>query len=90
MMMNMVGSQVLSVESMSCEVLCATCFLREARDEWMKEVHEKLKLSMLKLIGECEVKSSCSLLKSKGDRRMMLKLSSVTVHLFPDGDMKMV
>ena len=31
---------------------------REARDEWMKEMHEKLKLSMLKLIGECEIKSS--------------------------------
>ena len=41
---------------------------REARDEWMKEMHEKPKLSM---IAECEVKSNCSLLKSKGDRRMM-------------------
>ena len=27
MMMNMVGSQVYSVESMRSEVLCATCFL---------------------------------------------------------------
>ena len=29
----------------------------EARDEWMKEMHEKPKLSMLKLIAECEIKS---------------------------------
>ena len=28
---------------------------REARDEWMKEMHEKPKLSMMKLIAECEV-----------------------------------
>ena len=55
----------------------------------MKEMHEKPKLSMLKLIVECEIKSSCSLLKSKGDRRRMLKLSGVTVHLFQDGDGKM-
>ena len=62
---------------------------RKTRDEWMKEMHEKPKLSMLKLIAECEVKSSCSLLKSKGDRKRMLKLRGVTVHLFPDGDWKM-
>ena len=29
----------------------------EAKDEWMKEMHEKPKLSMLKLIAECEIKS---------------------------------
>ena len=34
-------------------------------------------------------KSSYALLKSKGDRRRMLKLRGVTVHLFPDGDCKM-
>ena len=34
-------------------------------------------------------KSSYALLKSKGDRRRMLKLRGVTVHLFPDGDWKM-
>ena len=28
---------------------------REARGEWMKEMHEKPKLSMMKLIAECEV-----------------------------------
>ena len=28
---------------------------REARDKWMKEMHEKPKLSMMKLIAECEV-----------------------------------
>ena len=33
----------------------------------MKEMRENPKFSMLKLIAECEVKSRCSLLKSKGD-----------------------
>ena len=28
-------------------------------EEWRKEVHKKLKLSMMKRIGECEVESSC-------------------------------
>ena len=37
-------------------------------------MHKKPKLSMMKLIGECEVESSCVLLKSKAERRMMLKL----------------
>ena len=38
-----------------------------------KEMHEKLMLSMMKLIAECEVKSSCALLKSRAERRVMLK-----------------
>ena len=33
---------------------------RNVRDKWRKEMHEKLKLSMMKLIVECEVKSSCA------------------------------
>ena len=37
-------------------------------------MHEKPKLSMMKLIVECEVGSSCVLLKAKVERRMMLKL----------------
>ena len=36
---------------------------RNVRDEWMKEMHEKPKLSMTKRITECEVKSSCAFLK---------------------------
>ena len=52
-------------------------------------MHGTPKLSMLKLIAEYEIKSSCLLWKSKGDRRMMFKLRGVTVHLFPDGDWKM-
>ena len=36
---------------------------RNVRDEWMKEMHEKPKLSMTKWITECEVKSSCAFLK---------------------------
>ena len=41
-------------------------------------MHEKPKLSMMKLMGECEVESSCALLKSKPERRMMLKLRGGT------------
>ena len=48
---------------------------RNIKDEWRKEVHEKPKLSTMKLIGECEVESSCALLKSKAERRMMLELT---------------
>jgi len=33
-------------------------------DEWRKEIHEKLKLSMMKQITVCEVKSTCAFLKS--------------------------
>ena len=40
------------------------------RDEWRKEMHEKPKLSMMKQITKCEVKSSCAFLKSKAERRM--------------------
>ena len=39
-----------------------------------KEMHEKQKLTMMKQITECEVRSSCAFLKSKAERRMMLKL----------------
>ena len=42
-------------------------------------MHEKPKLSIMKLITECEVKSRCAFLKSKAERRMMLKLSGGTV-----------
>ena len=33
---------------------------RNVRDEWRKEMQEKLKLSMTKRMIECEVKSSCA------------------------------
>ena len=51
---------------------------RNARDEWRKELHEKSKLVMMKQIVECEVKSSCALLKLKSERRMMVKLRGGT------------
>ena len=52
---------------------------RNVRDEWMKEIHEKPKLTMMKRITECEVRSSCAFLKSnyKAERRMMMKLRGV-------------
>ena len=55
---------------------------RNVRDEfeWRKEMHEKLKLLMMKLIVEslCEGKTNCAFLKSKVERRMMLKLRGGT------------
>ena len=44
-------------------------------------MHEKLKLSMMKLIVECEVKSSCAFLKSKVERRMMLRGGTVAFQI---------
>ena len=44
---------------------------RNVRDEWRREMHEKPKLSMMKWITECEVRSSCAFLKSKVERRMI-------------------
>ena len=41
-------------------------------------MREKPKLSMMKLIGECEVEPSCALLLSKAGRRTMLKLRGGT------------
>ena len=40
------------------DVMCTCCLGRQR----MKEMHEKPKLSMMKVIAECEVKSSCALL----------------------------
>ena len=47
---------------------------RNVREEWRKDMHEKPKLSIMKMITECEVRSSCAFLKSKAERRMVLKL----------------
>ena len=66
----------LSEAEVKCMLLCVAW--RNVKVEWRKEVHEKPKLSMMKLIGECEVESSCALLKSKAERRMMLKLRGGT------------
>ena len=41
-------------------------------------MHEKPKLSMMKRIMECEVRSSCAFLKSKAERKMMVKLRGGT------------
>ena len=43
------------------------------RDDWRKEMCEKPKLSMMKLIVECQVESSFVFLKLKVERKMMLK-----------------
>ena len=59
---------------------------RNVRDEFerRKEMYEKPKLLMMKLIVEslCEVESNCAFLKSKVERRMMLKLRGGIVGVF--------
>ena len=47
---------------------------RKVREEWNKDLEKKPKLSMLKKIVEGGEESSCSDLKSKRERRVMLKL----------------
>ena len=42
------------------------------RDDWRKEMCEKLKLLTMKMIVECQVESSCVFLKLKVERKMML------------------
>ena len=62
----------LSEAEVKCMLLSVAW--RNVKDEWRKEVHERPKLSMMKFIRECEVELSCALLKSKAERRMLLKL----------------
>ena len=75
---DMSGGVVREMSEAKMKCMLLSLAWRNVKDEWRKEVHEKPKLSMMKLIGECEVESSCALLKSKGKRRMMLKLRSGT------------
>ena len=50
-------------------------------------MHENPKLSMMKLIVECEVESGCAFLKSKIERRIMLKLRGGHFRLRWEGGM---
>ena len=77
-MMEMESLPVVWEARVRCVQLLSVAW-RNVRDEWRKEMHEKPKLSMMKRITEChEVKSSCAFLKSKVERRMMLKLRGGT------------
>ena len=76
---DMSGGVVRELSEAEVKYMLLSVAWRNVKDKWRKEVHEKLKLSMMKLIGECEVESSCALLKSKAERRMMLKLRGGTV-----------
>ncbi len=51
---------------------------RKVRSMLMKELEERPKLRMLKEIAALELESSCSVLKRKRDRRMMIKLRGGT------------
>ena len=48
------------------KVMLLSVAWRNTKHEWRKEMQEKPKLSMMKPITECEVKSSCAFLKSNG------------------------
>ena len=58
--------------------MCHRQFPRDIPDIDSEQGVEKPKLSMMKQITKCEVRSSCAFLKSKAERRMMLKLRGGT------------
>ena len=66
----------LSEADVTGMLLSVAC--RNMRDEWREVMHEKPKLSMMKWITESRVKSSCAFLKSKAERRVVLKLRGGT------------
>ena len=72
----MSGGVVRELSEVEVKCMSLSVAWRNVKDEWRKEVHKKPKMSIMKLIGECEVESSCNcaLLKSKAERRIMLKL----------------
>ena len=75
------GGVMRELSEADMKVILLTVAWRNVRDEWRKEMHEKPQLLMMimKLIVECEVESSCASLKSKVERRRMLKLRGGTV-----------
>ena len=68
------GSVIRELSEADVEGMLLSVAWRNVRDEWKKEMHEKPKVLMMNLIVEGEVESSCAFLKSKAERRMMLKL----------------
>ena len=68
------GSVIRELSEADVKGMLLSVAWRNVRDEWRKEMQEKPKLSMMKRIMECEVRLSCAFLKSKAERRMMLKL----------------
>ena len=75
---DMSGGVVRELSGTEVKCMLLSVAWSNVKDEWRKEVHEKPKLSMMKLIGKCEVELSCALLKTKAERRMMLKLRGGT------------
>ena len=75
---DMSGGVVMELSETEVKCMLLSVAWRNVKDEWRKEVHNKPKLFMMKLIGECEMESSCALLKSIAERRMMLKLRGGT------------
>ena len=72
------GSVIRELSEADVKGMLLSVAWRNVRDEWRKEMHEKPKLSMMKRITKCEVRSSCAFLKSKAEKRMMLKLRGGT------------
>ena len=54
---------------------------RRVKDSWLKELNEKPKLSMLKMLVDCGVESSCAYVKSKSVKRILMKLRGGTASL---------
>ena len=71
---NVSGGAIRELSEADVKGMLLSVAWRNVRAEWRKKMHDKLKLSMMKLIEEREIESICALLKSKVARRMMLKL----------------
>ena len=66
----MSGGVIRELSEVDVKGMLLSVAWRNVRDEWRKEIHEKPKLSMMKRITECEVRSGCAFLMSKAERRM--------------------
>ena len=75
---DMSGGVVRELSETEVKCMLLSVAWRNVKDGRRKKVHEKSKLFMIKLMGKCEAESSCALLKSKAERRMMFKLRGRT------------
>ena len=58
------GGVVKELSEVEVKCMLLSVAWRNVKDKWRKEVHVKPKLSMMKLIGECEL--SCAFVEVKG------------------------
>ena len=70
------AKQVKNMSEVELKGMLESVAWLKVSEEWSKELEKKPKLAMLRKIVECSKESSCADLKSKRERRVMLKYSS--------------